>query len=126
MKCLGPAVLTGLMVRECQHFVDKVDRLPSMRDLAVTDLSLQALRAGHLVPIVSSGPPDERRCSKTPNRRGHADFAPAPDGGKESGLGWAERWENPRTENQYPDPYFCSICLIARNNRLFHGVIEIF
>jgi len=100
MKCLGPAVLTGLMVREHKHFVDKVDRLPSMRDLAVTDLPLQALRAGHLVPIVSTGPPDERRCSKTPNRRGHADFAPAPDGGKESGPGWAERCETPRTENQ--------------------------
>ena len=36
MKCLGPAVLTGLMVRERQHFVDTVDRLPSMRDLAIT------------------------------------------------------------------------------------------
>ena len=119
MKCLGPAVLTGLMVREHKHFVDKVDRLPSMRDLAVTDLPLQALRAGHLVPIVLTGPPDERPWSKTPNRRGHADSAPAPDGGKASGLGWAERCETPRTENQYLDPYFCSICLIAQNDRLF-------
>ena len=104
MNCLGPAVPAGLVVRECQHLVDTVDRLPSMRHLAVTDLSLQALRAGHLVPIVSTGPADERPWSKTPNRRGRADFAPAPDGGKESGLGWAERCETPRTENQYLDP----------------------
>jgi hypothetical protein len=100
----GPAVLTGLMVRVHKHFVDTVDRLPSMRDLAVTAPTCQALRAVHLVPIVSTGRPDEWPWSKTPNRRGHADFAPAPDGGKESGLGWAERWENPRTENQYFDP----------------------
>ncbi len=119
MKCLGPAVLTGLMVRECQHFVDTVDRLPSMRDLAVTAPTSQALRAVHLVPIVLTGPPDEWPWSKTPNRRGHADFAPAPDGGMESGLGWAERCETPRTENQYLDPYFCSICLIVPNDRLF-------
>ena len=104
MKCLGPAVLTGLMVREHKHFVDTVDRLPSMRDLAVTAPTWRARHAGHLVPIVSTGRPDERRWSKTPNRRGHADSAPAPDGGKESGLGWAESCETPRTENQYLDP----------------------
>ncbi|KDM67017.1 hypothetical protein [Acidiphilium sp. JA12-A1] len=104
MKCLGPAVPTGLMVRVHKHFVDTVARLPSMRDLAVTDPTWQALRAGHLVPIVSTGRPDERPWSKTPNRRSRANFAPAPDGGKESGLGWAERCETPRTENQYLDP----------------------
>ena len=104
MKPLGPAVLTGLMVREHKHFVDTVDRVPSMRDLAVTDPTCQARHACHLVPIVSTGPPDERPWSKTPNRPGRADFAPAPDGGKESGLGWAESLENPRTENQYLDP----------------------
>ncbi|EGO93343.1 hypothetical protein [Acidiphilium sp. PM] len=126
MKCLGPAVLTGLMVRECQHFVDTVDRLPSMRDLAVTAPTGQARHAGHLVPIVSTGRLDERPWSKTPNRRGCADFAPAPDGGKESGLGWAERCETARTENQYLDPYFCSIRCLAQNNRIFQGVIRIF
>ena len=119
MKCLGPGVLTGLMVRVHKHFVDTVARLPSMRDLAVTDPTWQALRAGHLVPIVSTGRPDERPWSKTPNRRSRANFAPAPDGGKESGLGWAERCENPRTENQYLDPYFCAIRGLAQNNRLF-------
>ena len=87
MKCLGPAVMTGLVVRERKHFVDKVDGAPFMSGLAVTDPTWQALRAGHFVPIVSTGRPDERPWSKTPNRRGRADFAPAPDGGKESGLG---------------------------------------
>jgi hypothetical protein len=87
MKCLGPAVLTGLMVREHKHFVDTVDRVPFMSGLAVTDPPCQALLAGHRVEIFSTGPPDERRWSKPPNRRGHADSAPAPDGGKESGLG---------------------------------------
>ena len=104
MKCLGPAVPAGLMVRERRHFVDTVDRLPSMRDLAITAPTCQARHAGHLVPISSTGRPDERPWSKSPNRRGHADFAPPPDGGKESGPGWAERCENPRTENQYLDP----------------------
>ncbi len=60
MKPLGPAVLTGLMVREHKHFVDTVDHVPSMRDLAVTDPTCQAW---------------------------HADFAPAPAAGEESGLG---------------------------------------
>ena len=79
MKCLGPAVLTGLMVREHKHFVDTVDCLPSMREFTITALTCQARHAGHLVPIVSTGPPDEWPWSKTPNRRGRADFAPAPD-----------------------------------------------
>ena len=126
MKCLGPAVLTGLMVRECQHFVYTVDCLPSMCDLAITAPTWQARHAGHLVPIASTGRPDERRWSTTPNRRGRADFAPAPDGGKESGLGWAERCETPRTENQYLDPYFCAICRIARDNRFFQGAKKFF
>jgi len=100
----GLAVQAGLMACFREEFADTVDRVPFMSGLSVTDLPLQALRAGHLVRIVSTGPPDERRWSKTPNRRGRADFAPAPDGGKESGLGWAERCDNPRTENQYFDP----------------------
>ena len=79
MKRLGPAVLTGLMVREHKHFVDTVDRLPSMRDLAVTAPTWQARHAGHLVPIVSAGPPEGRPAQDSQNRRGRADFAPAPD-----------------------------------------------
>ena len=106
MKCLGPAVLTGLMVRERQHFVDTVDCLPSMRDLAITAPTCQARHAGHLVQIFSTGRPEARPALETPNRLGRAAPAPDPDGGKASGLGWAERCETPRTENQYLDPYF--------------------
>ncbi len=109
MECLCPAVLTRLMACCREHDAVTADGAPSMRDLAVTAPTCPALRAGHLVPIVSTGRPVERRWSKTPTRRGRADFAPAPDGGTESGPGGAKSRENPLHKNQYFDPYFCAI-----------------
>ena len=106
MKCLGPAVLTGLMVREHKHFVDTVDRVPFMSGLAVTDPTCQALLAGHRVQIFSTGRPEERPALEAPNRRGRADFAPAPDGGTESGPGGAKSRENPLHKNQCFAPLF--------------------
>ena len=100
MKCLCPAVLTGLMACCREGDAAPADGAPSMRDLAVTAPTCPALRAGHLVPIVSAGPPDEWSRRKTPNRRGRADFAPAADGGEESGPGGAKSRKNTRTENQ--------------------------
>ena len=100
MQCLSSAVLTGLMACCREHDAATADGAPSMRDLAVTDPTRPALRAGHPVPVVSTGRPVERRWSKTPNRRGRADFAPAADGGEESGPGGAKSRKNTRTENQ--------------------------
>ena len=117
MECLCPAVLTGLMACCREHDAATADGAPSMRDLAVTDPTCKALLAGHPVPVVSTGRPVERRWSKTPNRRGRADFAPAAAGGEESGPGGAKSCENPLHKNQYFAPLFFSICLIARDNR---------
>ena len=104
MDCLCPAVLTRLMACCREHDAVTADGAPSMRDLAVTASTCPALRAGHLVPVVSAGPPDEWSRRKTPNRRWRADFAPAPDGGEESGPGRAESCEDLRHKNQYFDP----------------------
>ena len=109
MKCLCPAVLTGLMACYRENDAAPADGVPSMRDLAVTAPTRPALRAGHLVPVVSTGPPDGRPWRKTPNRRGRADFAPAPTGGTESGPGGAGSCEDLRHKNQYFDPFFCAI-----------------
>ena len=125
MKCFCSAVRTVL--RACCREYDAVaaDGVPSMRDLAVTDPTCKALLAGHLVPVVSTGRPVERRWSKTPNRRGRADFALAA-GGEEPGPGGAKSRKDLQHKNQCFDPYFCAICLIAQNNRLFQGAIRIF
>ena len=104
MKCLSSAVLTGLMACCREHNAVTADGVPAMRDLAVTAPTCPALRAGHLVPVVSTGRPVERRWSKTPNRRGRADFAPAAAGGEESGPGGAECCEDLRHKNQSFDP----------------------
>ena len=87
MKCLGPAVLTGLMVREHKHFVDTVDRVPFMSGLAVTDPTCQALLAGHRVQIFSTGRPEARPALETPNRLERAGPAPDPDADQEPGPG---------------------------------------
>ena len=87
MKCLGPAVLTGLMVREHKHFVDTVDRVPFMSGLAVTDPPCQALLAGHRVEIFSTGRPDEQPALETLIRLGRAAPAPDPDADQEPGPG---------------------------------------
>ena len=126
MKCLSSAVLTGLMACCCEHDAATADGAPSMRDLAVTAPTCKALRAGHLVPVVSAGPPDEWSRRKTPNRRGRADFAPAAAGGEESGPGGAESRKDLQHKNQYFDPYFCAICRIARDNRFFQGARRVF
>ena len=109
MKCLCPAVRTGVMACCRENDGVTADGVSFMRDLAVTAPTCPALRAGHLVPVVSAGPPAEWPWSKTPNRRGRADFAPAADGGEESGPGRAENCEDLRIKNQYFDPYFCVI-----------------
>ncbi|KDM66070.1 hypothetical protein [Acidiphilium sp. JA12-A1] len=87
MKCLGLAVPTGLMACFREEFMDKVDRVPFMSGLAVTDPTCKALRAGHRVPIVSTGRPGERPALKTPNRLGRAAPAPGPDADQEPGPG---------------------------------------
>ena len=126
MECLCPAVLTGLMACCREHDAAPADGVPSMRDLAVTASTRPALRAGYLVPVVSAGPPAEWPRRKTPNRRGRADFAPAAAGGTESGLCRAESRKDLQHKNQYFDPYFCAICLITQNNRLFQGAKRVF
>ena len=73
MECLCPAVLTGLMACCREHDAAPADGVSFMSGLAVTAPTCPALRAGHLVPVVSTGRPVERRWSKTPNRRGRAD-----------------------------------------------------
>ena len=104
MECLCPAVLTGLMACCRENDGATADGVPSMRDLAVTAPTCPALRAGHLVPIVSAGPPEGRPAQDSQNRRGRADFAPAADGGTESGPGRAECCEDLRHKNQSFDP----------------------
>ena len=104
MECLCPAVLTGLMACCREHNAAPADGVPAMRDLAVTAPTCKALLAGHPVPVVSTGRPVERRWSKTPNRRGRADFAPAPAGGDESGPGGAGSRKDLRHKNQSFDP----------------------
>jgi len=126
MECLCPAVLTGLMACYRENDAAPADGVPSMRDLAVTAPTRPALRAGYLVPVVSAGPPAEWPRRKTPNRRGRADFAPAPDGGEESGPGRAECCEDLRHKNQYFDPYYCAIWRIARKNHFFQGAKRVF
>ena len=106
MKCLCPAVRTGVMACCREHDAVAAEGVPSMRDLAVTAPARPARRAGHLVPVVSTGRPVERRWRKTPNRRGRADFAPAADGGEESGPGGAKSRENPLHKNQCFAPLF--------------------
>ena len=96
MKRFCSAVLTGVMACCREHDAVAADGVPSMRDLAVTAPARPARRAGHLVPVVSTGRPVERRWSKTPDRRGRADFAPAADGGAEPGPGRAENCEDLR------------------------------
>lgn len=126
MKRLGLPLRTGLMA--CCREPDAVpaDGVPSMRDLAVTASTCPALRAGHLVPIVSAGPPEGRPAQDSQNRRGRADFAPTPAGGTESGPGRAENCEDLRHKNQYFDPYFFSIRRIAQDNRFFQGAKRVF
>ena len=126
MKCLCPAVRTRVMACCREHDAVTADGVPSMRDLAVTASTCPALRAGHLVPIVSAGPPEGRPAQDSQNRRGRADFAPAPAGGTESGLCRAENCEDLRIKNQYFDPYFCAIWHIARNDRFFQGAKKFF
>ena len=106
MKCLCPAVLTGLMACCREHDAVMADRAPSMRDLAVTAPTCPA--------------------QESPARRGRADFAPAAAGGEESGPGGAESRKDLQHKNQYFDPYFCAICLITQNNRLFQGAKRVF
>ena len=108
MKCLCPAVLTGLMACCRENDAAPADGAPSMRDLAVTAPTCPALRAGHLVPIVSAGPPAERPAQDSQNRRGRADFALAA-GGEEPGPGGAKSRKDLRIKDQYFDPYFCAI-----------------
>ena len=109
MKCLCPAVLTGLMACCREHDAATADGAPSMRDLAVTAPTCPALRAGHLVPAVSAGPPEGRPAQESQNSRGRADFALAADGGEEPGPGGAKGRKDLQHKNQCFAPLFCAI-----------------